>query len=258
MMTKFKICFISVTALIGVVVFPAQAQEVPVVYQQPVDRQLQQAPTGGTTTFSVPPNLVGTQAESNYTLGENDVIEIEVIRHPEVSGQYVVNQEGNIQYEFVGDVNVSNLTKSEVQTKLEEKLGEYIISPEITIKIIGYNSKVVYVIGEVARPGKIFMKGDEITIREALIQAGLPLLSARMSKAELITPIEGSEADTQRVDVEALLVKGDLRENLIMKPGDTLYLPPTGMTRVMRTIQPITAPITNAAGAGRAIYTGGF
>jgi len=55
------------------------------------------------------------------------------------------------------------------------------------------------------------------------------------------------------VNVYALLYEGDLRENYIMEPGDVLYIPPTFLTRTMRALQPITAPISDAAGtAGKA------
>ncbi len=50
---------------------------------------------------------------SNYTLGPDDVIDIVVMRHPEVSGQYTINKEGKIQYEFAGDVTLAGLTKDQ-------------------------------------------------------------------------------------------------------------------------------------------------
>ena len=90
---------------------------------------------------------------SHYTVGETDILEITVMRHPEVSGQFVINNEGNIQYEFVGDLNVRGLTKDQVKKLLNEKLSDYIIDPEITVKIVGYNSKIIYVVGEV-RPSR--------------------------------------------------------------------------------------------------------
>ena len=46
-----------------------------------------------------------------YTLGPDDVIEIDVRRHPEFSGQYPVNSEGKIEYKFIGDVLVAGLPK---------------------------------------------------------------------------------------------------------------------------------------------------
>ena len=76
-------------------------------------------------------------SNGSYTLGADDVIEISVLRHPEVSGQFIVNNEGKIQYDFVGDLNVAGLTKDDVISILTEKLSEYIISPELNVKIIG-------------------------------------------------------------------------------------------------------------------------
>ncbi len=197
------------------------------------------------------------EAESSrYTLGATDVIEIDVMRHPEVSGQYFINQEGKIQYEFVGDILIAGLTKDEAADAIQKALAEYIISPEVSVKIVGYNSKVVYVVGEVGRPGKIFMRGDTITIREALMQAGLPQLTGVTRKSRLITPSESGDANIRKVDVYALLYEGDLRQNLDMKPGDVIYIPATFLTKTLRAIQPVAAPVGTAAGAGRAVTTG--
>lgn len=196
--------------------------------------------------------------DSTYTLGVNDVIEITVARHPEVSKQYVINSEGKIQYEFVGDIQIEGLTKQKATDLVAQRLSTYIVSPEVTIKIVGYNSKVVYIIGEVGVPGKIFMRGDTITVREALVQAGLPLLSASTRKCRLITPAGGGNAQQKYVDVFALLYEGDLRQNFVMKPGDTLYIPATVLAKAMRVISPVTQPVTVAAGAARPVMTGGF
>ena len=192
--------------------------------------------------------------EKEYTLGRDDEIVITVMRHPEVSGQFFVNSRGEIQYEFVGDIKVEGMTKEQVKEKLSEHLSKYIINPDISVKIVGYNSKVVFVVGEVGRPGKIFMRGDTITVREALLEAQLPLLSASLKKCRLVTPANNGKAGTQYVNIESLLYEGDLRENLVMKPGDTLYIPATVMAKVMRTIQPVTQPVTESVSTGRTVY----
>lgn len=196
------------------------------------------------------------QLASQYTLGATDEIEIKVMRHPEVSGKYEINQEGKIQYEFIGDVKISGLTKEDAEKMVAEKLAEYIISPEVSIKITGYNSKVVYVVGEVGRPGKIFMRGDTISIREALMAAGLPELTGVTRKSRLITPSDKGKGAVKTVDVYALLYEGDLTQNYTMKPGDVIFIPATFLTKAMRAIQPVAAPIGTAAGTGRTVTTG--
>ena len=219
--------------------------EVKLIYSEPIVEEYSTKSTNGVPDFIT--------EFSHYTLGKEDVIEIRVMRHPEVSGEYIINKEGNIQYEFVGDVKVDGMKKNQVKTLLVKLLEEYIISPVVTVKIIGYNSKIVYVVGEVGRPGKIFMRGDTITVREALVLAGLPRLSAKAAKCHLITPSADGKPEDKNVNVHKLLYEGDLRENLIMKPGDTLYIPPTFLAKTMRVIQPITQPINEVGGtAGRA------
>ncbi len=195
---------------------------------------------------------------SHYTLGKTDILEIEVLRHPEVSGEFIINNEGNIQYEFIGDIQVEGQTKDQVRDILAQHLADYIIAPEVTVKIVGYNSKIVYVIGEVGSPGKIFMRGDTITVQDALVQAGLPMLSAKTGDGRLITPSTDGHPVERKVNVYKLLYKGDLRENLVMKPGDTLYVPPTFLAKTMRVLQPVAAPISTAAGTGRTVMTTGF
>lgn len=192
---------------------------------------------------------------STYTLGPKDIIEVIVLRHPEVSGKYILNNEGKIQYEFIGDVVLSGLTKEQASELLAKTLSTYIVNPQVTIKISEYNSKIVYIIGEVGRPGKIVMRGDTITVREALLEAGLPLLTANTTHSTMFTPIAGN-VKRRIVDVNALLYKGDLRQNFIMKPGDTLYVPATFWAKATRVISPITQPIGQAASTGATVTTG--
>ena len=73
---------------------------------------------------------------SHYTLGKEDVIEIMVLRHPEVSGEYIINKEGKIQYEFVGDVKIEGMKKEDVRKLLVKLLSEYIISPSVTMALL--------------------------------------------------------------------------------------------------------------------------
>jgi polysaccharide export outer membrane protein len=200
----------------------------------------------------LPPNV----ESSRYTLGADDVVRVTVMRHPEVSGDFLINKEGKIQYAFVGDVEIVGLTKDEAAERLKGRLAEYIVNPEVSVIITGYNSKVVYVVGEVGSPGKIYMRGDTITVLEALVGAQLPQLTGVTKKSRLITPSDSGKAVRRDVNVYALLYEGDLRENLVMKPGDVLYIPATFLTKTMRAIQPVTAPISNASGPARRVMTG--
>ncbi len=187
----------------------------------------------------------------NYTLGPNDVIAIEVRRHPEFSGEYAINSEGKIQYKFVGDILTSGYTKKDLKNKLTEILSDYLVSPEVDVQIIAYLSKVFYVVGDVNRPGKFYMKGDTLTIREALIQSGLPTHAAAMRRSRLITPNDTGKNNYIDVNVYSLLYKGDLKQNFVMKPGEVLYVPATVMAKIIRVVAPITDAVGQVTGSAR-------
>ncbi|MFC1709550.1 polysaccharide biosynthesis/export family protein [Candidatus Omnitrophota bacterium] len=185
----------------------------------------------------------------NYTLGPEDIVEIEVLRHPEFGGIFPINLEGKIQLKFVGDIEVTGLTKKQLEEKLNVLLSKFVINPKVDVTITEYKSKVIYVLGEVAKPGKYYMKSESITVREAAVVAGLPTHSAAMRKCQLITPAEDGNVETKGVNLYEVLYGGDLDKNIDMHPGDVLYVPATVMAKVMRVINPVAAPIASGRGA---------
>lgn len=185
---------------------------------------------------------------SKYTLGPNDVVEIDVRRHPEFSGRYLVNSEGKIEYKFIGDVSVEGLTREQLSEKLATILSDYIIEPDINVQILEYMSKVFYVIGDVNRPGKFFMRGNSVTVLEAIMQAGLPNQAASIRKCRLITPSENGKTRAVCINVYELLYGGDLKHNLAMKPGDVLYVPSTVVAKIIKVLSPVTSALGQVTG----------
>ena len=238
--------FLAVFAFSGILsAEPGVSENQPVAQtQEAVEINLEQLPV-------VSDSLPAIAEDVKYTLGPNDIIEIEVRRHPEFSGRYTVNSEGKIEYKFVGDIIVNDLTKAELKERLTEILSEFIIEPEVNVQIVAYLSKVFYVVGDVGRPGKFYMRGNTVTVREALVQAGLPTGAAAMRKSRLITPSNTGKNNYVKVDVYKLLYEGDLTKNLEMQPGDVLYVPPTVMAKIIRVISPVTNVTGQAAGVAR-------
>jgi polysaccharide export outer membrane protein len=182
-----------------------------------------------------------------YTLGPEDVVEISVMHHPDFSGIYPIDLEGKIQYKFVGDINVIGMTKRELEEKIKTTISAYVASPEVNVMIVDFKSKAFYVLGEVGSPGKYNMRSESITVSEAVIMAGLPTDGAAMRKTRIITPgINGSRI--KKINLYSLLYGGDLKENVSLKPGDTLYVPSTVMAKLIRVISPVSTTVGLAAG----------
>ena len=64
------------------------------------------------------------------------------------NGQYLVGPDGTINLRRCGTLQVMGLTIAEAKAALEKHLAKYFHSPEVSVDVIAYNSKVYYVITE--------------------------------------------------------------------------------------------------------------
>lgn len=191
-----------------------------------------------------------------YTLGPNDVVEITVMRHPEFSGVYPINEEGKLQYKFVGDLEVIGLTKQELEQKIKDAVSVYVNSPAVNVTVTEYRSKYFYILGEVGAPGKYYMRAESMPVREAVFEAGLPTSSAAMRKCRLVSPSFKGKPKVRAVDLYAILYSGNLKKNISMYPGDVLYVPSTIMAKVIRVINPVASTVGIAASGPSSAATG--
>ena len=204
---------------------------------------------GGLGTSQLPPvYLTGVSGEGFYTLGRDDVLHIEVRGQQEFTGDFIIGFDGRIQYNYLGDIPVAGMTKYEVQQVLEKLLQQYVRVPVVTVSILAYNSKVVYVIGEVYRPGKYIMRGDTIKLREAILAAGLPTRHAALSRTHVIKP-DLNDPRVRKVNLKKILYKGELQEDVNLSPGEIVVVPSTVLSTVNQFLNQLLNPITSAAAA---------
>ncbi len=200
--------------------------------------------------------VVGSPEPLTYTLGPDDIIEITVRQHPEFSGSYTVGRDGKIQYRLVGDVPVAGLTKGQLSTKLAEMLVKYLTEPQVDVTITEFRSKVIYVVGEVGNPGRYYLQGESVPVREIIFQAGLPTLASSMRRTRIIHPpaAEGKkkgEITVEGLNLYALIYLGDVSKNVALHSGDILYVPSTVFHKASRILDPLLDPVYKAAVARR-------
>lgn len=111
---------------------------------------------------------------------------------------------------------------------------------------VPYNiDNVVYVMGQVSKPGA-YPVSPNMSVVQALAQAGGPTDSASTAKVSLARPSQNLEKDIDLDD----LVKGDGTTNYSVEPGDIVYVPKRGLAKlgyVFQQISPITQMIMFAA-----------
>jgi polysaccharide export outer membrane protein len=93
-------------------------------------------------------------ASAAYMLGPGDQVRIITFGEEALTGEFRVNDSGNIALPLVGAVRASGLTSTELETSVAAALrrGNLVREPSVAVEVIAY--RPVYVLGEVNKPGQ--------------------------------------------------------------------------------------------------------
>lgn len=163
-----------------------------------------------------------------FRLGVGDTLQLEVSGHQESIDRAIVMPDGMLYYNLAGGVKAEGLTLPELQERLQAGLSDYYRKPVVSATLLEVNSRRVWVLGNVAEPG-LYPLTREMTILDAL-SAGGGILTSRatgttIEMADLSHSFIVRDGEMLPVDFEALVIKGDLSQNIYLKPDDYIYLP---------------------------------
>ena len=180
-----------------------------------------------------------------YRVGARDVLWIDARKDPALSQDYTVTEEGHILIANIGAVEVADLTTEEIQQKINEILTQYIREPDAKVGVRDYQSKKVYVVGQVANPGPQIMRADMLTLQEAVFGAGLITANAAPRRTNVITPNpdDPNNPVVRQIDLADIIYKGKMAENILLQPNDIVYVPARYAINVTGAIRELLAPI---------------
>ena len=174
----------------------------------------------------------------DYRIGPEDLLEINVFEDEKLNKTVRVSSQGNISLPLLGVIKVKGLTPYELEKEIRDLLAEkYIQNPNVSVFIKEYRSQRISVIGAVEKPGIFDIYGQR-TLLDALAMAGglkddagPELFLIRVPEFEGM-PQEKKEPDegpkTFIINLEQLLIKGDLSLNLPLIHGDVINIPVSG------------------------------
>ena len=111
----------------------------------------------------------------------------------------------------------------QLMTDLTEKMKQYISDPRVTVTVTTVNSRRVYVLGEVMRPGAVTL-APNMTILQALTSAGGPSEYAKKSKIYVLRTENGAQTKLP-FNYKEVIKGNSTDQNIVLKPGDTIVVP---------------------------------
>lgn len=136
--------------------------------------------------------------------------------------QYLVNNDGLIDFPVIGRLKVGGLTKNEAEDLIREQLKPYLKEvPIVTVRMANYK---ISVLGEVIRPGTFTVSNEKVNILEALAMAGDMTVYGVRDNVKLIREDEHGKREIINLNLNnAEIVTSPY---YYLKQNDILYVTP--------------------------------
>lgn len=188
-----------------------------------------------------PASLPSSVRSEVYTLGAGDRIQMDIFNVPEYSGpngQHQVQADGSLSLPLIGSLSVAGMTLEQASNAVKERYGKYLKRPWITLKLLAPRPLQIAIAGEINRPGAYTISsaagpggtteqiGTQMpTISRALRMAGGITQSADVRQIKIRRPQRNSPEQIINIDLWELLQGGDLRADVTLRDGDTIFIP---------------------------------
>ena len=177
-----------------------------------------------------------------YKLGPADVVEVRVWGYEDLKQVIAVPPNGVPTVYPIGKVKASDLTPTELQEKIAERLSKFVKEiPSVTVTVLEYNYYRIYVLGAVNKPGLYQFKG-RMTALEAIALAGNYDDSRAALKRVQVVRVDKDDPTTAQVitlDIKRLIHSGDVSQDIKLYPNDIVFVPSSFVASVNKIISEI-------------------
>jgi polysaccharide biosynthesis/export protein len=170
-----------------------------------------------------------------YRLTPTDVFELTFPYVPEFNQVLTVQPDGYVTLKAVGELRVQGRTVPEIRQMLLEAYAPVLRDPVVTIVLKEFEKPYFVAAGEVKTPGKFELRGAT-TLTQALAVAGGLTTSGKSSEVVLFRRFSPELLEVKKIDVKKMYGERDLSEDPLMRPGDTLFVPKSLLSRIERFI----------------------
>jgi len=187
-----------------------------------------------------------------YRIEAGDVLHIVVWDHPELSASmlpagvpgavgvagvavspmqpqsgFEIDQQGMLDFPYAGKLKLAGLTTVEAHAQVVRSLSRYLKNPKVTMRVLTYRSKRVYIDGEVKQPGVQAINDLPMTLTEAINRAGGVTPIADQSRIMV-----SREGKTYQINMPQLVQRSVNPSSIMLASGDVVRVLSRDETKV--------------------------
>lgn len=195
-------------------------------------------------------NTNALESSGDYILGGGDTIFIDVFQVPQYTGNYQIPIDGSIFMPLIGRVNLQGLSIGAASETISAAYARYLRRPLINIRLVNARPVNVFIAGEVNRPGSYsvfltpggsgaagLLSGIQYpSITQVIQQAGGVTMTADLSRVQ-VRRYSGGNTNNAVVNVRNTLLTGTRPQDLILRDGDSIFIPPGNNQTLLEALQ---------------------
>jgi len=170
-----------------------------------------------------------------------------------IAGEHLVRPDGQISLGVYGNVRVAGMTLDQVKQAVSVQLSNYLNDPDVRVDVLGYNSKVFYVVtdggGNGERVDRIPFTGNETVLDAVASIQGLSDISSKRVWVARPSPPGCAGSQVMMVDWRGITQDGVTTTNYQILPGDRVYIKADDLIALDNALVKITTPIERVLGA---------
>jgi polysaccharide biosynthesis/export protein len=167
-----------------------------------------------------------THGGDDYELGPEDVLEVLVWKNADLSKVVTVRPDGRISLPLIGDVQAAGFTAAQVQGEITKRLTDfYQEPPQVSLIVQQANSYVIYIVGQVERPGQYTVKRGTTFLQAMALAGGFTQFAATNDVLVLRNGHGDNQQRAAKISYKDILSGKYQENNILLKSGDTIIIP---------------------------------
>jgi protein involved in polysaccharide export with SLBB domain len=187
----------------------------------------------GVSTAAIAPGCQFTSIDDQfrtYRIQPGDQLDISFYLSPEFDQDLTVRPDGNISMPVVGNIHAQGLTPVQLEKSLDQLYTSELRDPKTTVRIDKSPSQVVYVEGQVGKPGAVPLQPG-MTAVQAIAASGGMTDTAGPGKVFLIRRDACGTAHGQPLALDKVMNQKNNEEDVALLPSDIVVVPRSGVAQ---------------------------
>jgi polysaccharide export outer membrane protein len=159
----------------------------------------------------------------SYQIGPRDQLRIFIWKETELTQDLQVMPDGRITFPLIGEIEAAGKTVTDLKTVISERLKKFVTAPEVTVIVRESNSRMIYTIGRITRPGP-YVLGSDTTVLQALALAGGFTEWADEKSIKIVRRENGKEIQLP-FNYKEYIGGRNIEQNILLRPSDTVVVP---------------------------------